>query len=166
MWRHRSGFQVSDNWIVWSAGSLEVATGKIRKRVAESGVVTDLGIDGDFVVTQRNSVADKKAMTELVATELKTGAPTGRIAIAASARFVTLHDGIVYVLVPLPQEVGQKSDRCALQAYDFSKPDDPRMSKLVTLKKASQMTIRITSTGFVLQGEADVTTDWIVRVKK
>ena len=47
----RTGFHVSDKWIVWADGSLEVATGTKRKRESDPDKVTDLAIDGELVVT-------------------------------------------------------------------------------------------------------------------
>lgn len=89
----RTGFQVTDKWIVWGTGSYEVATGKIRKRVAESGVITDLAIDGDLVLTRRWATVDKKAVHEIVSIGLRTGAPKVRQPIAHDTRFLTVHDG-------------------------------------------------------------------------
>ncbi len=92
-----AGFQVTDRWIVWDTGSYEVATGKIRKRVAESGVITDLAIDGDLVLTRRWATVDEKAIHEIVSIDIRTGAPKVRQPVAHDTRFLTVHDGVAYV---------------------------------------------------------------------
>ena len=46
LWRHRTGFEVSDKWVVSASGSLfEVATGEFHTQVAESGVTDEIATD-------------------------------------------------------------------------------------------------------------------------
>jgi len=103
--RNRSGFMVSDRWIVWDDGSYEVVSGKIRKRVADAESF-DRGIDGDFVMTHRTATVGEKLVHEMVSIDLKTGAPTVRQPIARDAWIMMVYDGVAYVLTPLPFKGG------------------------------------------------------------
>jgi hypothetical protein len=160
MYRTRTGFQVSDKWIVWDSGSFEVATGKIRKRVAESGVVTDLAIDGDLTVTKRSALVEKKGVCELVAIDLKTGAPKVRYPIASDARFLTNRDGVAYVLTPLRPEIGAIDRRAELVAYDLRKQAEPLSQSKVAKLPEVYATVQFTPKGFTIQG---LSAEWVKR---
>ena len=160
IWRTRTGFQVTDKWIVWDAGAFEVATGKIRKRVAESGVIDDLGVDGDTLVTLRRATVDKKAVCEIVSLDVKSGAPTARYPVASNVRFLTLRDGVAYVLNPIPFEAGDREQRAEILAFDVTKPVEPLSKKKVAAPPAVAATLRIKPEGFQWNG---LTVDWVMK---
>ena len=169
---HRSGFHVTDDWVVWDGGSYEVATGKIRKRVAESGVVEDLGIDGDLVLVERNATVDRKAVRELVPTDLKTGAPTGRYPMAPDSEFVTVHDGIAYVLNPIPWKEGEKKQRAEIAAFSLAKPADVLRKTIVPFQAKQRfqsrqfLVLAIGGKGFTIHGDPASAVEWVAREKK
>ncbi len=158
LWRTSTGFRVSDDWIVWDSGSYEVAKGIIRKRVVESGVLTDWAVAGDLVLTHRKAVVDKKGICELIATDMKTGAAKIRYPIAADARFVTRHDGVAYVLNPLPPEGDSRNPPVELVAFDLNKQAEPLSKSKLAKMPDLYAPLRITPKGFTLQG---VSTDWV-----
>ena len=155
--RNRSGFMVSDRWIVWDSGSYEVATGKIRKRVADAESL-DRAIDGDFVLTQRSASVDKSMVHELVSIDLKTGAPRVRQPIARDARILMVHDGIAYVLTPLPFKGGAGDRPAELVALDIAKSVEPLSKQNVAMPPNDYSGTRITPKGFRLRG---FTVDWV-----
>ena len=158
IWRKRTGFQVTDNWIVWNAGAFEVATGKTRKRVAESGVIDDLGIDGDSIVTLRRATVNDKAICEIVSLDLESGAPKARYPVASDVRFLILRDGVAYVLNPIPFETGDREQRAEILAFDVTKPVEPLSKKKVAAPPAVAATLWIKPKGFQWNG---LTVDWV-----
>lgn len=155
---HYSGFQVTDKWIVWDSGSYEVATGKIRKRVAESGVITDRAIDGDLIVTQRSATVDRKAVHEIVSIDLKTAAPKVRQPVASNCLFLAVHDGVAYVLNPIPFKAGEREQRAELRALDIAEQVEPLSKTDVAMPAAIHSKIRITPKGFRYQG---LSAEWV-----
>ena len=172
MWRSRTGFQVTDKWVVWDTSAFEVATGKIRKLVAESGTRHLLGVDGDLVLVERNATVDKKAVRELLPTDLKTGVPTGRYAMAHDSEFVVLHEGVAYVLHPIPLKSGETKQRAEIAAFDLAKPSDVFQKTVVPFQAKQRFQSReflilvIGDKGFMIQNNFATEVKWAAREKK
>lgn len=155
--RNRSGFMVSDRWIVWDSGSYEVATGKIRKRVADAESI-DRGIDGDFIVTQRSTTVGEKAVHEMVSIDLRTGAPKVRQPIARDAWILMVHDGVAYVLTPLPFKGGAGDRPAEVVALDIAQSVETLSKQNVAMPPDNYSGSRITPKGFRFRG---FTVDWV-----
>ena len=166
LWRSKTGFQVTDKWIVWDTSAFEVATGKVRKLVAETGTRTLVGIDGDLVVVERRVTEYKMSIHELVPTDLKTGVPTGRYPMQSDSQLVTVHDGIGYVLSPIRLKVGESEQRAEVAAFDLAKPADVLQTKTVAFKGGRYLVPVFSDKGFSIQGEKNSAVEWGVRKKR
>ena len=101
---------------------------------------------------------EKKGVYELVAVDLKTGAVKVRYPIASDTRFVTSHDGVAYVLNPIPFQGGEREQRAELVALDIAKQVEPLSKTNVVMPHEIHSKIRITPKGFRYQ---DLTVEWV-----
>jgi hypothetical protein len=158
--RTRTGFHVSERWVLWGgvdaerrpkkgAGEAVVAfDGRTGKRwevpVPEDAAV--LGVEGDLAVTGRWKVVDRKHVGHADTFDLAARRRLTTYPAARGTRLLALRDGVGYFAAPMPEEIGKVGGRLRVSALDLLKERDPLLSQEVPPPPSSR-TLQATRTG-------------------